>query len=133
LSDPGNLGTLLRAAKAVGPCTVAIGEGVDPYSPKVVRASAGTIFSLPVARQIPRLPEHKIFSAVVRDGQPLFETKLPAKTVLVLGNEAHGLAKTRGTPLTLPMAADCESLNVAMAGTVLLYEYRRQIGFLPSG
>lgn len=133
LSDPGNLGTLLRAARAVAPCTVVVGEGVDPYSPKVVRASAGTLFSLPIARTIPELPEHKVFSAVVRDGQPLYQTRFPAKSVIMLGNEAHGLARTPGTPLTLPMAPDCESLNVAMAGTVLLYEYRRQIGFLPSG
>lgn len=133
LSDPGNLGTLLRAARAVAPCTVVVGEGVDPFSPKVVRASAGALFSLPIARRLPDLPDHAVFSAVVRDGQPLFETTFGRKTVLVLGNEAHGLARARGTPLTLPMAPGCESLNVAMAGTVLLYEYRRQIGFLPPG
>lgn len=133
LSDPGNLGTLLRAARAVAPCTVVVGEGADPFSPKAVRSSAGTIFDLPLARRLPDLAEHQVYSAVVREGQSLFQTAFPAKTVLILGNEAHGLARARGTPLTLPMAPGCESLNVAMAGTVLLYEYRRQIGFLPSG
>ncbi len=133
LSDPGNLGTLMRAARAVAPCTVVVGEGADPYSPKVVRASAGTLFTLPVARSLPELPGHEVYSAVVRDGVSLFETNFPRRTVLILGNEAHGLARARGTAVTLPMAPDCESLNVAMAGTVLLYEYRRQIGFLPSG
>ena len=134
IADPGNLGTLVRAAAAVAPCTVVVGEeGADPFGPKAVRASAGALFSVPLTRLLEPLPEHAVFSAVVRGGQSVFQTCFPTRSLLVLGNEAHGLQELRGQAVTLPMAAGLESLNVAMAGTVMLYEMRRQMGFLPAG
>ncbi len=137
ISDPGNAGTLMRAAEAAGLHGVIVSAGsVDPYNPKTVRAAAGALFRLPVVVGGP-IEEclHELLAAGVTrvgtivDGAPsMYDTDLVGPVAIVLGNEAHGLDETASVDahLTIPMAAAPDSLNVAMAGTVVAFEIRRQ-------
>ena len=120
VEDPGNVGAIIRSAHALTDATVVLGPGsADPYSPKAVRASMGSIFDRPPARAtLDALDGHKI--ALDADaGQELREVELAKPVVLVLGSERgelpEGLQAVR-----IPVHAD--SLNVAMAATVALYE-----------
>lgn len=144
ISDPGNLGTLLRSAEASG-CAglVCCGESVDVYNPKVVRASAGSVFGIPIVAPRPGGGENdpvavldelgaagrKRYGATV-GGVPASEVDLSGPVALALGNEAHGLSAAVldhvDGRITIPMAGAAESLNVAMAGTVLAFEAARQ-------
>jgi TrmH family RNA methyltransferase len=141
LADPGNVGTLIRAAVAAGAGAVVVAGGVDPTSPKVVRSSAGACFAVPVVDGPPpgealarlRGDGYRTAAAVVRDGIPHTEADLATPLALVLGSEAHGLdaevADAADLRVTIAMAGPAESLNVAMAGTVLCFEVlRRQAG-----
>lgn len=135
INDPGNLGAILRTALAFGwDGAFLIGDGCDPYNEKAIRAARGATFRLPI--QTGSLEDFKAFSekkgvvplAGDLDGEPL-ETTMPASdTILVLGNEAHGpspelLQFCKKT--TIPMAGPMESLNVAVAGGILMYLLRR--------
>ena len=120
VEDPGNVGTIIRSAHALGDATVVLGPGsADPYSPKAVRASMGSIFERPPARAtLDDLDGHKI--ALDAGAAPeLREVELAQPLVLVLGSERgalpEGLQRAR-----IPVHAD--SLNVAMAASVALYE-----------
>jgi len=139
VADPGNAGTLLRAAEAAGAAAVLFcGGSVDPCNPKCVRASAGALFHLPVAiggeaeAVLERLGEAGVRTAatVVRGGTPYDEADLAGPLAVVLGSEAHGLAaglvEAIDLRLSIPMAGRSESLNVAMAGSVLCFESLRQ-------
>jgi TrmH family RNA methyltransferase len=139
ISDPGNAGTLLRAAEAAGAAAVLFcGGSVDPCNPKCVRASAGALFQLPVAIEgeaqavLERLHDAGVQTAatVVRGGAPYDSVDLTGPVALVLGSEAHGLpdliADMVDLRLTIPMAGRAESLNVAMAGSILCFESLRQ-------
>lgn len=139
VADPGNAGTLLRAAEAAGAAAVLFcGGSVDPCNPKCVRASAGALFHLPVAiggeteAVLERLGDAGVRTAatVVRGGTPYDEADLAGPLAIVLGSEAHGLAaelvEAVDLRLTIPMAGRSESLNVAMAGSVLCFESLRQ-------
>ena len=139
VSDPGNAGTLLRAAEAAGASAVLFcGGSVDPTNPKCVRAAAGALFRLPVAvggettAVLEQLRRAGVQTAatVVRDGRPYDEADLRGPVALVLGPEAHGLPEdvvdAVDLRLTIPMAGPTESLNVAMAGTVVCFESLRQ-------
>jgi TrmH family RNA methyltransferase len=143
VADPGNLGTLLRTAEAAG-CAgvVCCGESVDVYNPKVVRASAGAVFGVPIVAARPgvvndpldaldelRAAGRKLYGAAA-GGPSASSVDLTEPVALVLGNEAHGLsvevlAAVDGL-ISIPMAGEVESLNVAMAGTVLAFEAARQ-------
>ncbi len=139
VSDPGNAGTLLRAAESSGCAGVILaGNGVDLYNPKVVRSSAGSMFRLPIAADpdthglLGRLRSAGIASqaAVARGGLGHLDAPLGGPTAIVLGNEAHGLddetiAACDGA-VTITMDGATESLNVAMAGTVLAFEALRR-------
>lgn len=139
VNDPGNAGTLVRAAEAAGASAVLFcGGSVDPWNPKCVRASAGALFHVPVASGgepvavLERLGQAGVRTAatVVRDGTPYDEADLTGPVALVLGSEAHGLSSpvlgVVDLRLTIPMAGRSESLNVAMAGSVLCFEALRQ-------
>ncbi|MCU1373709.1 MAG: rRNA methylase [Actinomycetia bacterium] len=138
VSDPGNAGTLIRAAAAAGAGAVVIGGGVDPTGPKVVRASAGAIFAIDVIDTLSahdavtrlRTLGYRTAGMVVRDGVPYDEVDLTGPLAVVVGNEAHGLPQglvhSLDLALTIPMAGPTESLNVAMAGTVVCFEVLRQ-------
>jgi TrmH family RNA methyltransferase len=137
--DPGNLGTIIRSAGAAGAGGVVCCAGsVDLFNPKTVRASAGMIFHLPVvAAGDPvdvleglRRWGMRRWGTAARDGCDYVDADLTARSALVLGNEARGLAATLAAhldgTLCIPMAGPAESLNVATAAAVLCFEAARQ-------
>ncbi len=138
VSDPGNAGTLLRSAEAVGARGVVFGEGsVDAYSPKAVRASAGAIHRVTVVEASIaesaahlRLSGARLVGADQRAETPLEDLDLSRPIGFVLGNEARGLppdlVALLDDQVRIPMVGRVESLNVAMAGTILLFEAERR-------
>lgn len=137
LQDPGNLGTLVRAAAASNADGVYLGEGsVDPYNDKLLRSTAGLWFSQrPQQVDLPEWIGHCRNSDVQvlgasAEGQAFWELDLQKPTLFVLGNEGAGLStKIRQCIehfVSVPMNTQVESLNVAMTGTLLLYEAMRQ-------
>ena len=139
VGDPGNVGTLLRAAESSG-CggVVLAGAAVDVYNPKVVRSSAGSLFRVPIAVEadtdaaLLAIAELGVplVAAVARGGTPHLDAPLAGTVAIVVGNEAHGLAdhvvERCDDTVTITMDGPAESLNVAMAGTVLCFEALRQ-------
>ena len=128
VGDPGNVGTLLRAADAFG-AGVALSAGcADPTGPKALRASMGSIFRVPLSGFDE--PAGRRVALVARGGQPLSEVDLSGEVVFVLGAEREGLPDDvlAGCDVhaTIPFSGGAESLNVAMAGTVALYERARR-------
>jgi TrmH family RNA methyltransferase len=126
--DPGNVGTILRAALSFGAGSVALGPGcADPYGPKAVRASMGAVFAVPVARvaSLEELPGETIALAA-REGEVLSG---PMQGTLVVGGERQGLSPDVLAACTrvahIPIAG--ESLNAAMAATIGLYEASRRV------
>lgn len=138
VADPGNAGTLVRAGNASGAAAVVFGDAsVDPYNPKCVRASAGALFRVavlegPTADVLERLGAagHRRLGATAAGGRPYDEVDLSAPVSVVLGNEAHGLdaalARHIDQWVTIPMEGHSESLNVAIAGSILCFEILRQ-------
>ncbi len=139
LQDPGNLGTIIRTAEAVGAGGVAITPNtVDPYNAKTVRASMGSILRVPVVRIGDIEPfikkcQQKGFRAVALapgGDKTHFDLDLTQPTVVVLGQEAAGLAEDIlahvDDRVRIPMAETLDSLNVAVSGAVFLYEALRQ-------
>jgi RNA methyltransferase, TrmH family len=128
VSDPGNVGTLLRSADAFG-AAVALSEGcADPFGPKALRAGMGSTFR--VALRGFDAPPGSV--ALVADGgEPLEELALERYSTFVLGSEREGLPddvlQRCDVKATIPTSR-VESLNVAMAGTIVLYERRRRSG-----
>ena len=128
VGDPGNIGTLLRTADAFG-AAVALSAGcADPTGPKALRASMGSVFRVPVSEFDE--PEGRRIALVAHGGEPLESVDMSGDVVFVLGAERDGLpddvlarcdAATR-----ISTAGGAESLNVAMAGTVALYERARR-------
>ena len=128
VADPGNVGTLLRSADAFG-ASVALSPGsADPTGPKALRASAGSIFRVPVGGFDE--PAGRRIALVARGGEPLGDVDLAGEVVFVLGAEREGLpddvVARCDAAATIPLAGGAESLNVAMAGTVALYELARR-------
>ncbi|PQV65556.1 RNA methyltransferase, TrmH family [Abditibacterium utsteinense] len=142
ISDPGNVGTLWRAADAAGARGVLSLGGADPFSPKVVRSAAGSTFHLPpfsdLAPQnlIARLKDAgiPIVAAEAHQGQSCFDFLWPARAALVLGHETRGispeLSEAADFRISIPIFGRAESLNAAMAGTVLLYSWAQSRGKL---
>jgi RNA methyltransferase, TrmH family len=120
VEDPGNVGTIIRSAHALADATVVLGPGTaDPYSPKAVRASMGSIFERPPARAtIDELDGHKL-ALTANAERELRDVDVIGPTVLVLGSERGALPEGLDV-VRIPVHAD--SLNVAMAATVALYE-----------
>lgn len=138
VADPGNAGTVLRSAEASGAAAVIFtGESVDAYNPKVVRASAGAIFGVPVVEEDDPVAVLDRLAATGRcrlgatpSGGTSYDQAALGGSAIVLGGEARGLGpavteQLDGT-VSIPMAAATESLNVAMAATVLCFEAQRQ-------
>jgi TrmH family RNA methyltransferase len=131
VGDPGNIGTLLRAADGLGPAFVALSAGsADPTSPKALRASAGSVFRVPVG-PFDDSPGPRI-ALVAHGGTPLPELEIGERATFVLGAEREGLADEVvarcDAAATIPLAAHAESLNVAVSGAIALYEWRRRRG-----
>jgi TrmH family RNA methyltransferase len=129
VGDPGNVGTLLRAADAFG-AGVALSEGcADPTGPKALRASVGSIFRVPLSDF--EEPAGKRVALVPGDGIPLPELDSGGDVVLVLGAEREGLPpevlERCDERASIPQPGGGESLNVAMAGAIALYELARRL------
>ena len=128
VGDPGNVGTLLRAADAFG-AGVALSHGcADPTGPKAVRASMGSLFRVPVS--IFDEPSGRRVALVPHEGIPLPELDSGGDVVLVLGAERDGLPpevlERCEERASIPQPGGGESLNVAMAGAIALYELSRR-------
>ena len=136
VGDPGNVGTLIRAADAVAATAVVVVGGADPWGPKAVRSSAGSILRTPVIQYADpgdavdalRGAGARIVGTHVAGGEPHDGGVLEAPVAIVLGSEAHGLGDDVEVDAWchIAMPGRTESLNVAMAGTLLLYEARRE-------
>lgn len=138
VSDPGNLGTLMRTAEAAGARgVVLVGSTVDPWSPKVVRASAGAVFHVPVWQidTLKVLTESgvRLLGTTSHDSlgvshvESVYDADLSGLVGIVLGNEAHGLPADADVDswVTIEHVGRSESLNVAMAGTVIAMQVAR--------
>jgi TrmH family RNA methyltransferase len=129
VSDPGNVGALVRSADALGPAFVALSNGsADATGPKALRASMGALFRVPVV-PFDDLPGRRV-ALVAHGGVPLAELELAGQTTFVLGAEREGLppdvvagCESRAT---IPLARTADSLNVATAGAIALYELSRR-------
>lgn len=136
--DPGNLGTIIRSADAAGADAVVLGKGcVDLYNPKTVRSTMGSLFHLPIIQAdltglLPHARERgaKIIGTSLQADHSCYGYDWKQSTWLLMGSESEGLSdEVRGLvdeSVIIPMAGRAESLNVAMATTVLLFEAMRQ-------
>jgi RNA methyltransferase, TrmH family len=137
--DPGNAGTILRSADAAGaPGVVFTRSSVDVYNPKTVRASAGSLFHVPVVRQAD--PEAlvtelrgrgwTVLAASAGGDRSVYETELTEPTAVLFGNEARGLSEAAlalaDATIRVPIAGRAESLNLAAAATLVIFEWARQ-------
>lgn len=129
VADPGNVGTLVRTADALGPAFVALSPGcADATSPKALRAAMGSVFRVPFTA-FEDAP-HPTVGLVAHGGRPLTELDLPDRVTFVLGAEREGLpdgvAASCDELASIPLAEGAESLNVAAAGAIALYERWRR-------
>ena len=142
VQDPGNLGTIIRTADAVGALGLILLEGcVDAYSPKVVRASMGSLFHLPVVQDITAEEAltwcyrngYEPAATALKNAQNVYKADISKKMAFLFGNEANGVAEelqaAAETRLFIPMAGLAESMNVAMAAGIILFEGLRQRKF----
>ncbi len=139
VADPGNAGTLVRAAEAAGAIGVVFaGSSTDAFGPKTVRAAAGSLLRLPIVEEpdtavvIEQLHAagRRVLATVVRDGAAPDAVDLTGPIAILVGSEAHGLdpavIASADLGVTIPVASTVESLNVAVAGAVVLFEASRQ-------
>ncbi|SFS45117.1 RNA methyltransferase, TrmH family [Paenibacillus sp. BC26] len=136
--DPGNVGTIIRSADAVGAHAVVLGRGcVDLYNPKTVRSTMGSLFHLPViegdlSELLPEAKKHGIslVGTSLQASATCYSYNWSGATWLLMGSESQGLSGDVlgqvDTSIIIPMHGHSESLNVAMASTILLYEALRQ-------
>jgi TrmH family RNA methyltransferase len=142
VQDPGNTGAILRAAEAFGASGVMLTAGsAHPWSPKAIRASAGSALRLPVVHGLApavalaqlRMAGFTSYAATLTGSSLPSEVDLTAPVALLIGNEGAGLPpaieRSADATLRIPLAAAVNSLNAAMAASVLLYEAARQRGF----
>ena len=144
LQDPGNLGTIIRTADAAGMGGVVVLPGtVDPYSAKVLRSSAGSIYRIPVV-EMDSLDVLKSFciereialAVTCLDGSSdLYVSDLSKPVCIVIGNEAAGVSEemieNADIKVRIPMYGSIESLNASVAGAIVMYEVVRQQGIIP--
>jgi TrmH family RNA methyltransferase len=136
INDPGNMGTLLRTALALGwDMAYVLENSCDPYNEKALRAARGATFRLPILignwKELNQLVTQHAWQPFVADLKGILPESLPKhkRKLLVLSNEAHGTssqAQALCTKVTVPMAGPMESLNVAAAGAILMYLFQSQ-------
>ncbi len=145
LQDPGNLGTILRSSEAFGSAGVVLGEGtVSPFNSKVIRASAGSVFRLPVvhghgksaAGKLGEVSEKlrrqgvRLIATSSHKGTPLDQSDLKGATAIFFGNEGAGLPRDVMSKMeevvVIPHTPQVESLNAGVAASIVLYEAARQ-------
>ena len=138
VQDPGNLGTILRSAEAFGAGGVLLGEGtVSPFNSKVIRASAGSVFRLPIVQT--KLPGNlgqmrelglRLIATSSHKGTPLDRATLTGPLAIFIGSEGAGLPRELLTQMTdtvaIPHSPNVESLNAGVAASIVLYEAARQ-------
>ena len=134
IQDPGNMGTIIRSSVAFGIDTIVINEKcADIYSDKVIRASQGMIFSVNIIKEnleefITKIRKtHKIFATKVDGGKPIKDIEKIKNFVIIMGSEGTGVSKNlldlADEYLYIPMNKKCESLNVAVAASIILYNF----------
>jgi TrmH family RNA methyltransferase len=139
VADPGNAGTLVRAAEAAGAAAVVFaGTSTDPFGPKAVRAAAGSVLRLAVAEtadtlgalEMLRAAGRRLVATVATGGAAPEALDLVGPVAVLVGSEAHGLSDpvvaASDARLTIPLDPGVESLNAAVAGAVVLFEAARQ-------
>ena len=140
LQDPGNIGTLIRTADALGAAAIICLNGTaDVFSPKVVRSAMGSLFSLPFAVKVNEVDllsfchkhDLKLYAAALdRQAKIVWNTDFTCGCGIILGNEANGvsaeLLNNSTNKIYIPMTGSAESLNVATAGAMIMYERHRQ-------
>jgi TrmH family RNA methyltransferase len=145
LQDPGNLGTILRSSEAFGSAGVILGEGtVSPFNSKVVRASAGSVFRLPIIHgqgkaatsKLEEVSEKlraqgvRLIATSSHKGTPLDQANLKGAAAIFFGNEGAGLPREvmakMDEVVAIPHTAQVESLNAGVAASIVLYEAARQ-------
>jgi TrmH family RNA methyltransferase len=144
--DPGNAGTIVRSADAAGAGAVVFARSsVDVYNEKAVRATAGSLFHLPVIREVDaadavdrlRRAGFTVVAAEARGEASIYETDLTAPTAILFGNEARGLSERAAAladrTIRVPIAGRAESLNLAAATALVLFEAARQAAVRSGG
>ena len=138
IQDPGNLGTMIRTGEGAGVTGVIMSrDTVDIYNPKVIRSTMGSIYRVPffyaedLKEVMKELNEHKIHSYAARlDGENVYQSNLKESCAFMIGNEGNGLSDDLSAMaeryIRIPMCGQVESLNAAIAATVLMYETMRQ-------
>lgn len=141
VQDPGNVGTIIRSADAVGADAVIVGKGcADLYGPKTIRSTMGSLFHLPVlegnlAELLPLAKQHgiRIAGTSLQSASSCYSYDFKGPHWLLFGSEGSGLSRGAlemlDDALIIPMQGKAESLNVAMAASVLLFEAQRQRHF----
>ncbi|WP_312667747.1 23S rRNA (guanosine(2251)-2'-O)-methyltransferase RlmB [Tissierella praeacuta] len=139
VQDPGNMGTIIRTADAFNVDGIIITDGcVDPYNPKVVRATMGSIFRVPlyyVSDGIEELKSFKdinmsIYSTSLTESIPIYEVDFNEGVVLIIGNESNGVSEEifslSDKLIKIPMIGGAESLNAGVAASIIMYEVMKQ-------
>lgn len=138
VQDPGNVGTIIRSADAAGADGVIVGRGsADVYNPKTIRSTMGSLFHLPVVEGVlldllPEAKQHgaRIISTSLQAQTTCYNYDLNGSSWLLVGNEAQGVSAEAqqlvDDSVIIPMQGQAESLNVAMASTIMLFEAMRQ-------
>ena len=140
VQDPGNAGTIIRSSDAAGASAVVFcGQSVDPFNPKTMRASAGSVFQVPVVvaefealESYCRAQMIQLVATVARGGSNPRLVDLARPSAILVGNEATGLSESEilaaDVAVTIPMSGAAESLNAGVAGSLLAFEamYQRQ-------
>lgn len=136
VQDPGNLGTIIRSAVAFKFDTIVLGKGcVDLYNPKVVRSSKGMLFNVNIISRdldtfLRKLDGYKIYGTDVTSGTSIRDEIIPEKVAIVLGNEGQGISenvrKLCDKFLYIEMNSECESLNVGVCASILMYEVMKK-------
>lgn len=139
IQDPGNLGTIIRSSVAFGINTIIVSpDTVDFYNVKTLRASEGMVFNINIVIRdlesvIPELISkgYKVYTTNVVNGTNLNELDIPNKYAIVMGNEGNGvreaIASLCNDAIYIPMNKTCESLNVAIATSIILYEFNKKM------
>lgn len=139
VQDPGNMGTIIRTADAFNADGIIITEGcVDPYNPKVVRATMGSIFRVPLyyisdgIHELKNLKDMniRVYSTALTGSIPIYETDFQKGFVLIIGNESNGVRKEifslSDKLIKIPMPGKAESLNAGVAASIIMYEVMKQ-------
>ncbi len=135
IQDPGNLGTIIRSALAFDVSGLILTKySVDPFNTKVIRASAGAVFKLPIVKvqdtkeflNYAKKKKYKVFATSPRKDQTLFKLNCDSRMVLIFGNEGKGLSasllETACDVISIPISTKVESLNLASAVSIVLWE-----------